>query len=165
MATNATATAEKTDAAPVVKLQTWIFPQDVKIDSEGQYTKRWRVILPEGMDVSQASEPASWKKVRGSQMHKIAVADRMDLWTADRSQLVEAIVVEVLPKGLLIKPGRAIDMRQESHRYLRIEPYEVRPVADGFAVFNFKTDQRVTNPVTAEKVAERELERLFPRRE
>ena len=165
-----TATAKQDDVAetaraePVPLPPKFIKPTTVKFDFEGFFTKRWRVILPDGMGFDRARESAAWEKVRLSRQCEIGLLDRLDILLYDRSQFMEAIVIEVMPKGLKIKPSKSIDLRQSGHQYLRVGKFEVRPDGDGFAVFRWEDDVRMTLPVTNEKIAERDLSNLFPRR-
>jgi hypothetical protein len=126
----------------------------------------WRdlmVRLPDGAIADDLKEPSLWSRVQSERNFALRKHDHLYIVAYDESWAAEAIVTHANAREAVIARPRLVAFDQRVKPFYNDGTYAVAWYGNGYAVKRMADGQRMSDVVTTEAMAERDLARLYPR--
>jgi hypothetical protein len=162
MASVATVKKEDAGEATAPRALPVVEPSEITIEHAGQIARWLFIRLPNGAIADDLKEPSIWKKVQtGSRA--LRLHDQLYLVSFNEDWAATAIVGQANSEVAVLAGVRIITFPQRTKPLFQDETYRVVWAGNGYRVERKRDRVMMTQPVTSEAVAIRELSNLYPR--
>lgn len=163
----ATAVKEKTGSGgppPPERKLPEVDPQFVAVNGEGFAWRDFMVRLPEDAIADDLKEPSLWRRVQNTPQVALRKHDHLYIVAFDESWAAETVVTHASNTEAVISKPRLISFDPRTKPFYHTDEYTVAWYGNGYAVKRIKDLQRVSQVVTSEAVAERDLQAMYDRK-
>ena len=138
-------------------------PAFVTLNANGFAWRDWMVRLPEGAIADDLKEPSLLARVQGRVEKAFRRHDHVYLVAFDESWAADAIVTDANSREVVLSKPRIVAFEKRTRQFFSDDKYGVAWFGNGYAVRRKDDGERVTEVVSSEALAERDLARLYPR--
>jgi hypothetical protein len=157
------AKAEPEAPIPSGRTMKAVDPAFVVVNHAGFGWRDLMVRLPEGAIADDLKEPSLWSRVQNERNFALRKHDHLYIVAFDERWAAEAIVTHASAREAVISKPRLVAFDERVKPFYNDGTYAVAWYGNGYAVKRMADGHRMTDVVTTEAMAERDLARLYPR--